>query len=110
MEDPVVAAAQLAFSVRIKNSSDVSENTKNAQAIAKGWRKAVHELNPDRFHIEALVDPGLDQKIDVVDTETSCAYEFKVSGKNAASEFYKDVVKIIIWNKGRKKKLWHKYT
>jgi hypothetical protein len=35
MEDPVVAAAQLAFSVRIKNSSDVSENTKNAQVIAK---------------------------------------------------------------------------
>lgn len=105
MEDPVVAAAQLAFSVRIKNSSDVSENTKNAQAIAKGWRRAVHELDPDRFHIEALVDPELDQKIDVVDRETSCAYEFKVSGKNAASEFYKDVVKIIIWNKGRKKKL-----
>ena len=40
-----------------------------------------------------------------MDRETSCAYEFKVSGKNAASEFYKDVVKIIIWNKGRKKKL-----
>ena len=62
MEDPVVAAAQLAFSVRIKNSSDVSENTKNAQAIAKGWRRAVHELDPDRFHIEALVDPELDQE------------------------------------------------
>ena len=105
MKDPVVTAAQLAFSVRIKNSSDVSENTRNAQAIAKAWRKAVHDLNPDRFHIEALVDPQLDQKIDVVDTETFCAYEFKVSGKNAASEFYKDVVKVIIWNKGRNKKL-----
>jgi hypothetical protein len=40
MEDPVVTAAQLAFSVRLKNSSDVSENTKNAQAIAKAWRCA----------------------------------------------------------------------
>jgi len=51
------------------------------------------------------VAPDLDQKIDVVDSETACAYEFKVSGKNAWAEFYKDIVKIIIWNQGHKKKL-----
>jgi hypothetical protein len=105
MEDPVVAAAQLAFSIRLRNSSDVSDNTKNAQAIGKAWRGAVHELDPDRFQIEALVAPDLDQKIDIIDSETACAYEFKVSGKNAAAEFYKDVVKIIIWNQRHKKKL-----
>src|SRR6266699_3653425 len=55
MEDPVVTAAQIAFSARIKDSSDVSENTKNAQAITKAWRGAVHTLDPDRFQIEALV-------------------------------------------------------
>src|SRR5437016_1987905 len=79
--------------------------TRNAQAIAKSWRKAVHDLNPDRFLIEALVDPELDQKIDVLDQETHCAYEFKVSGKNAQSEFYKDVVKVIVWNDRRKNKI-----
>ena len=105
MEDPVVNAAQLAFSVRLKDSSDVSQNTKNAQAIAKAWRGAVHELDPDRFQIEAMVAPDLDQRIDVVDSETACAYEFKVSGKNACAEFYKDIVKVIIWNQKRKKKL-----
>ena len=105
MEDPVVQAAQLAFSVRLKNSSDVSENTKNAQAIAKSWRSAVHALDPDRFQIEAMVTPELDQKIDIVDQENDCAYEFKVSGKNAPAEFYKDIVKVIIWNQKRKKKL-----
>jgi hypothetical protein len=105
MEDPVVRAAQLAFSVRLKNSSDVSENTKNAQAIAKSWRSAVHALDPDRFQIEAMVTPELDQKIDIVDQENACAYEFKVSGKNAPAEFYKDIVKVIIWNQKRKKKL-----
>src|SRR5207249_823298 len=88
-EDLIVKAAQTAFATRIKGSSDVSENTKNAQAIAKAWRKAVHELDPDRFQIEAMVAPDLDQKIDVVDRETGCAYEFKVSGKNATAEFYK---------------------
>lgn len=105
MNDPVVQAAQLAFSIRLKGSSDVFENTKNAQAIAKGWRGAVHDFDPDRFHIEALVSPELDQKIDVVDQETACAYEFKVSGKSASAEFYKDIVKVIIWNQRHKKKL-----
>ena len=105
VEDPVVLAAQAAFSVRIKDSNDVSENTKNAQAIAKAWRGAVHKLDPDRFQIEAMVAPELDQKIDIVDPETACAYEFKVSGKNAWAEFYKDVVKVIIWNEKRTRKL-----
>jgi hypothetical protein len=89
----------------LKNSSDVSENTKNAQAIAKSWRSAVHALDPDRFQIEAMVTPELDQKIDIVDQENGFAYEFKVSGKNAPAEFYKDIVKVIIWNQKRKKKL-----
>jgi hypothetical protein len=65
IDDPVVTAAQLAFSVRLKDSSDVSENTKNAQAIAKAWRGAVHKLDPDRFQIEALVTPELDQTLSI---------------------------------------------
>jgi hypothetical protein len=105
MEDPVVSAAQVAFSARIKDSSDVSENTKNAQAIAKAWRGAVNTLDPDRFQIEALVTPELDQKLDIVDMDRACAYEFKVSGKNAWAEFYKDIVKVIIWNEKRKNKI-----
>jgi len=104
-DDPVVMAAQDAFSVRLKDSKDVSENTKNAQVIAKEWRGAVHRLDPERFQIEAMMTPELDQKIDVVDSQTACAYEFKVSGKNAWAEFYKDIVKVIIWNERRTKKL-----
>jgi hypothetical protein len=103
--DLVVTAAQQAFSARIKGSSDISENTKNAQLIAKTWRGIVYKINPDRFQIEALVCPYLDQKIDIVDSEAGCAYEFKVSGKNAWAEFYKDIVKVIIWNQKHDKKL-----
>lgn len=105
MEDPVVEAAQLAFSVRLKDSSDVSENTKNAQAIAKGWRFAVHALDPDRFEVGTIVSPEFDQKIDIADREHGFAYEFKVSGKSAPAEFYKDIVKVILWNKKSKRKL-----
>jgi len=103
MEDPVVTAAQSAFGQRLRDSSDVSDNTRNAQAIAKAWRSAVYKRDPDRYQIEALVAPDLDQKIDVLDTETYTAYEFKVSGKNATGEFYKDIVKIIVWNRKRKR-------
>jgi hypothetical protein len=103
-QDPVVKAAQLAFSVGLNSEHNVSEYTKNAQAIAKAWRGDVHNKDPNRFQIEALVTPELDQRIDIVDLETACAYEFKVSGKNAASEFYKDIVKVIIWNQHPSKK------
>jgi hypothetical protein len=105
MEDPVIEAAQLAFSLRLEGSNDVSAHTKNAQEIAKAWRCAVNALDPSRFQIEALVAPELDQRIDVVDSVTACAYEFKVSGKNAPAEFYKDIVKVIMWNQKDKKKL-----
>ena len=105
MEDPIVQAAQLAFARRIKDSNDVSKNTINAGEIGKAWRGAVHKLDPDRFLMEALVSPDLDQRIDIIDSKTGCAYEFKVSGKNASLEFYKNVVKVIIWNQRREKKL-----
>jgi hypothetical protein len=57
MEDPVVEAAQLAFSVRLKNSSDVSENTKNAQAIAK------LDAPMARAYMQYLDDLGLDVSV-----------------------------------------------
>lgn len=93
MNDPVFLAAQKAFAQRLRDSSDVSDNTRNAQAIAKAWRRDVHELDPDRYQIECLVAPDFDQKIDAMDTAERIAYEFKVSGKNATGEFYKDVVR-----------------
>lgn len=102
LNDAVVLAAQAAFAARL-HDGNVSDHTKNAQAIAKAWRTAVHDLNPDRYQIESLVAPELDQRLDVLDLETSTAYEFKVSGKNATGEFYKDVVKVIVWNQRKKK-------
>jgi hypothetical protein len=106
IEDPVVAAAQIAFSVRLKDSSHClrkhEERAGHRQDMA---RRRAQSLTPDRFQIEAMVTPELDQKIDIVDTETARAYEFKVSSKNAWAEFSKDVVKVLIWNEHRNKKL-----
>ena len=105
MKNQIIKAAREAFKQRLKNSSDVSKNTVNAQEIAKDWRTRCWSLNPDRIRIEEIVHPELNQRIDVVDTHDMFAYEFKVSGKNATAEFYKDIVKIILWNEKRKEKI-----
>lgn len=105
MKDSVIEAAQEAFGSRLHGSSNVSDNTRNAQEIGKTWRSACWELDPERFSVEQSIHPDLNQKIDVVDLVDRCAYEFKVSGKNAASEFYKDIVKVILWNEKRRDKL-----
>ena len=34
-----------------------------------------------------------------------CAFEFKVSGKNATSEFYRNVVKVMLWNEHHREKI-----
>jgi hypothetical protein len=107
MSDPVVQAAQHVFGERLRGNSDVSDNTRNAQAIAKAWRKAVYDKDPDRYQVEVVVAPDLDQRLDVLDTTTHTAYEFKVSGKNATAEFYKDIVKVIVWNQKHKKPVTH---
>ena len=105
MKDKILKAAKDAFKTRLKNNSNVSENTVNAQEIAREWRSRCWELDPDRILIEATIHPDLNQRIDVVDRQDHYAYEFKVSGKNATAEFYKDVVKVILWNEKRRDKL-----
>jgi hypothetical protein len=110
MEDPVVKDAQCAFSTRLKNSSSVSEHTRDAQAIGKTWQLKVIKRNRNRYQREQQVPAGLHEKtprekIDIIDMEKGIAYEFNVSGKSARDEFYKDIVKVILWNKNHEKKL-----
>jgi hypothetical protein len=79
------------------NGNDISKCTSKAIEICKTWQDSICSLNPKRFKREQLVS-GLKQKIDILDRKLMYAYELKVSGKNADSEFYKDIVKVLIWN------------
>lgn len=105
MDHPIVQAAKEAFKARVMVGCDVSTHTRNAQAIAKTWRAAAFDLDPSRYQYEVPVRPEFDQRIDVLDRQEMCAFEFKVSGKNATSEFYKDVVKILLWNERHEDKI-----
>jgi hypothetical protein len=105
MSHPVVNAAREAFKARVIEGSDVSTHTKNAQAIAKAWRAAAFDLDPSRYQYEVPVRPDFDQRLDVLDRQEMIAFEFKVSGKNATSEFYRDVVKVLLWNERHEAKI-----
>jgi hypothetical protein len=105
MTHPIIEAAKEAFRARVMVGSDVSTHTRNAQAIAKAWRTAAFELDPSRYQYEVPVRPEFDQRIDVLDRKEMCAFEFKVSGKNATSEFYRDVVKVLLWNERHEQKI-----
>lgn len=104
MKDQIIEAAQAAFLHRLKEGS-VSDHTRDAQKIAKLWMTACWKIDPARIKYEVGIHPELNQRIDVVDEEERTAYEFKVSGKNATAEFYKDIVKVILWNEQRPDKI-----
>jgi hypothetical protein len=99
--DPVVSAALNAMTSRLTAGATVSDHTRAAQRIAKSWRITVVQIDESRYRHEVPVDPAFDQRIDILDVQTQTAYEFKVSGKNAHSEFYKDVVKVLLYNSHR---------
>lgn len=105
MREQILVAAQDALRNRLRNNAGVSENTRDAQRLARFWRTAVHGLDPSRYQIEVSVAPEFDQRIDVVDVVANTAYEFKVSGNNAATELYKDVVKVILCNRKRQPRI-----
>lgn len=97
MENEIIKAATSAIKLR-STSGSVSEFTKNAQSIAKAWIKTCWQLDPNRFSFEETIHPDFNERFDLLDKQEMTAYEFKVSGKNAQNEFYKDVVKVVVWN------------
>ena len=97
MEDKIIKAAKSAIQLRTTTGT-VSQLTKNAQLVAKEWIRESWDLDPNRIVFEESIHPDFNERIDLIDKYEMIAYEFKVSGKNAANEFFKDIVKIIVWN------------
>jgi hypothetical protein len=105
MKHAILTAAVDAYRQRIPDGATVGEHTRNAVAIAREWKKTCTALAPNRIAYEVSILPSLNQRIDIYDRDEACAYEFKVSGKNACAEFYKDVVKVLMWNEQKEEKI-----
>ena len=99
MKERILQAARDAFAGRLMGVATVSDHTRNAQQIATVWKKTCVAFDESRIGYEVPISPEIDQRLDILDRQEMCAYEFKVSGKNAHSEFYKNVVKVILFIK-----------
>lgn len=106
VNDPVVAAARDAFMIALRGQGRGAHNT--PRTIGKMWRLEVQGINQNCFQVDVCIDPNqkiLNQTIDVLDVRSNTAYEFSVEGRDADSELYKDVVKIMYWNRSREPKI-----
>lgn len=101
VEDQVVALAAEAHASLWSAGSNVSAQTRKAQAICNLWQGAVTQKFSDRFQAEYGINRskgGPSQKIDLVDLEDRAAYELKSSPNNVHMEIYRDVFKALVFN------------
>ena len=98
----IIEAAKTAHKQHWRVTSDESTGDRQAFAVTKAWQTAVAS---EEVRIEVPVADNLNEKIDIVDFSTAIAYEMKVSGKNPHHEFYKDIFKVIVYNRRHDRKL-----
>jgi len=80
------------------STSDVGTQTKSSIQVCRAWQQAVRDNFRDRFKPEHPVGPGMNEKIDLVDSQDRIAYELKVSKNNTHFEFYRDIFKVAVHN------------
>ena len=99
-ESLVVAYAREAHKQVWTTGSNVSKQTRSAQAVCRVWQDVVRTELGDRFAAEhRLGDDDVNEKIDLVDIKERVAYELKVSENNPHMEFYRDIFKALVFNR-----------
>lgn len=106
-KDDVIVQKAIEIHQRIRNINEkgISNATRQAITITKEWQNYFRDYE----HLEAETRVAKDnkEKIDIVDHQQRLAYEMKVSGKNPHHEFYKDLIKIVIYNENNPQKKLH---
>jgi len=99
-ESVVIAYARESHKQVWTTGSDVSEQTRSAQAVCKVWQDVVCREFEDRFVAEHPLGTGdINEKIDLLDTKDRVAYELKVSENNPHMELYRDIFKALVFNR-----------
>jgi hypothetical protein len=100
LEEQIIEIANLALLHHGMSTSDVSDATRAAQQVCRRWQEWLRTLGNPNIEYEVLVDPDfLGERIDVVDFDNRTAFELKVSPNNPHFEFYKNIFKVIQFNK-----------
>ena len=80
--------------------NDVGAQTRSANAVCRQWQIAVLEEFGEQFVAEVgLGGKDTRQRIDLVDKAQRIAYEMKVSPNNPHHEFYRDIFKVLVYNR-----------
>jgi hypothetical protein len=93
----ILKAAREAYRKHWLPPYDESAGDRQASKVTKYWQDIVARYRDVK--IEEPVAHELREKIDVVDFSTATAYEMKVSDNNPHHEFYKDIFKVIVYNR-----------
>jgi hypothetical protein len=94
----VIAAAKVAVDQEWTPNAAVDVATRKAQRITASLQRHLLERDRNRFEKELEV-PGLKERIDVFDRIDQVTYELKVSPNNTHMEFYRDIFKVIAFNR-----------
>ena len=93
-----VLAAVRAAHRQWTNGKNVSQQTRLSVKINNDWQQRAVAI--DEGIIKEVALPGEHkQRIDLVDTVSGVAYELKVSQNNVHMEFYRDIFKVLIFNR-----------
>ena len=99
-ESLIVEYAREAHRLIWTHGSHVGTQTKSAIAVCGAWQDAVRSEFGDRFVAEQVLGADdMNEKIDLVDTREWVAYELKVSANNPHMEFYRDIFKVLVFNR-----------
>ncbi len=95
----IVSPLKSIFAKNPKGKSDVSKRTKRSQIITKLWQEKFPKEKYPEISVEVPISDKSNEKIDLVDSKKKIAYELKVSGTNPHHEFYKDILKFLVFKK-----------
>ena len=104
-EEQIIAEARRAVHELWTSPSEEAEGDRQARAATQTWQQRLDDLEPGQFLREVPAGPDLREQIDLLHVATATAFELKVSGNNPHHEFYKDLVKVLVYNRHNEPKL-----
>jgi len=93
----IIKLAGIARDEYWNHTSDEGTGDKMAAAVTDSWQEKV-KTEVDKIDVEVPVFEGVSSKIDIVDMTERNAYELKVADNNPQHEFYKDFIKVLVYN------------
>lgn len=92
-----------------KDPGEESAGDKQASAVTADWQNNLVASDGKRYRKEVPISSTAREKIDLIDMLDRTAYEFKVAASNPHHEFYKDVFKVLVYNRNHESEKLSKF-